>query len=64
VQWNVHQAVDLDAKLDPEGVASAIAAQGRVDVVVLNEVGRGWPLTGQLDLATWLSRRFDLPFLW
>lgn len=64
VQWNVHQAVDGDGQLDPDAIAEAIEAQQPVDVVVLNEVGRGWPLSGQLDLAIWLSRRLDLPFVW
>jgi endonuclease/exonuclease/phosphatase family metal-dependent hydrolase len=64
VQWNVHQAVDDGGQLDPAALARAIAGQGPVDVVVLNEVGRGWPLSGQLDLASWLSHRLDLPFRW
>ncbi len=64
VQWNVHQAVDEDGRLDPRAIERAIEALAPVDVVVLNEVGRGWPLSGQLDLASWLSRRLALPFVW
>lgn len=64
VQWNVHQAVNDDGQLDPQALADAIEAQEPVDIVVLNEVGRGWPLSGQLDLASWLSRRLDLPYVW
>lgn len=64
VQLNVRQAVADDGALDPEAIAAAIEAQGPVDVVVLNEVGRGWPLSGQLDLATWLSRRLDRRVAW
>ena len=54
VQWNVRQAVDDQGQLDPAAVADAIAAQGPVDVVVLSEVARGWPLSGGLDLTEWL----------
>ena len=64
VQWNVRQAVDDQGQLDPAAVADAIAAQGPVDVVVLSEVARGWPLSGGLDLTEWLSRSLDLPFTW
>jgi len=64
VQWNVRYGVNEDGQLDPEAVAEAIEAQGEVDVIVLNEVGRGWPLSGQLDLATWMSRRLGLNAVW
>jgi len=64
VQWNVRYGVDEDGQLDPEAIADAVEAQGEVDLVVLNEVARGWPLSGQLDLATWLSRRLALNAVW
>ena len=64
LQWNVRYGVDEDGQLDPEAVAQAIEAQGDVDVVVLNEVARGWPLSGQLDLAGWMSRRLGLNAVW
>ncbi len=64
LQWNVRYGVDEDGQLDPEAIADAIEAQGDVDVIVLNEVGRGWPLSGQLDLAAWMSRRLGLNAVW
>ena len=68
VQWNIRQAVGEDGRVDPEVTASAIemvtiAAEGRT-VVVLNEVARGWPLSGQLDLATWMSYRLGMHLVW
>jgi endonuclease/exonuclease/phosphatase family metal-dependent hydrolase len=68
VQWNVRQAVGEDGRVDPEVVAAAIEragieAEGRA-VVVLNEVARGWPLSGQLDLATWMSYRLGMHLVW
>jgi endonuclease/exonuclease/phosphatase family metal-dependent hydrolase len=45
-------------------VAEAIRAQGPVDIVILSEVARGWPLSGGLDLTSWLSRALDMPYVW
>jgi endonuclease/exonuclease/phosphatase family metal-dependent hydrolase len=65
VQWNVRQAVADDGTLDPAALARSIAAYDPApDVVVLNEVGRGFVVSGQLDLATWLARRLDLHMAW
>jgi endonuclease/exonuclease/phosphatase family metal-dependent hydrolase len=63
MSWNVHSAVDAKGQLVPDSVAATIAAQ-HPDVVVLQEVSRGWPIGGSLDLAAWLSERLDMPFVW
>ncbi len=65
VEWNVRQAVtEGDGNLDPAVVASVLSQGGAPDIVVLPEAARGWPLSGDIDLASWLSRRLDLPFVW
>ena len=64
VQWNVRLAVDDAGMVDPEAIAQGILAQGDVDVVVINEAARGWPLSGQIDLAHWLARRLDRHVAW
>lgn len=65
VEWNVRQAVTENAgQLDPARIESVLTADGTPDIVVLLEVARGWPLSGDLDLASWLSRHLDLPFVW
>lgn len=65
VEWNVRQAVTENAgQLDPARIRSVLTTDGMPDVVVLLEVARGWPLSGDLDLASWLSRHLDLPFVW
>jgi endonuclease/exonuclease/phosphatase family metal-dependent hydrolase len=64
VEWNVRQVVTIDGQLDPEAFAEALEQGGRPDVVVLAEVARGWPLSGDLDFASWLSRRLNLRFVW
>ena len=60
--YNIHGGVNVDGQVDPEATALAIEAQ-RPDVVVLNEVARGWPIFGGLDAAEWLSRRLEMPYL-
>jgi endonuclease/exonuclease/phosphatase family metal-dependent hydrolase len=68
VQWNVHQGIDENGRLDPETPAAVLdstmrEAEGKA-VVVLNEVARGWPASGQLDLATWMSYRLGMRMVW
>ncbi len=65
VEWNIRQAVTTgQGNLDPRKVASVLSEGGTPDIVVLPEAARGWPLSGDLDLGAWLSRRLDLPFVW
>jgi endonuclease/exonuclease/phosphatase family metal-dependent hydrolase len=59
MSWNVHFAVNAEGGVDPEALADSIAAQN-ADVVLLQEVSRGWTLAGGLDLATWLSNRLRM----
>jgi endonuclease/exonuclease/phosphatase family metal-dependent hydrolase len=63
VSYNIHGSVNVDGQLDPQATADVISAQ-EPDVVVLQEVARGWPIFGGIDAATWLSRRLDMPFLY
>lgn len=61
VDYNIHLGVDVDGQLNPEAIARAIEAQDP-DVVVLQEVGRGWAIGGSVDLAGWLAYRLDLSY--
>jgi endonuclease/exonuclease/phosphatase family metal-dependent hydrolase len=63
VTYNPHSAVTRDGQLDPAAVARALDAL-HPDVVILEEVGRGWPLSSSVDLAQWLQRRLGLPYVW
>ena len=63
VAYDIGQEVDGDGRLDPEGVARAIEAQ-HADVVALQEVGRGWPLSGTADVGSWLARRLGMRLVW
>ncbi len=63
LDWNVHSAVNADGQIDPDAIASVIEAR-HADIVILQEVGRGWPIGGELDLAQWLSRRLGMSYAW
>ncbi|RKN09585.1 endonuclease/exonuclease/phosphatase family protein [Streptomyces radicis] len=63
LSWNVHGAVDRGGELAPERILEVIR-ESDAQVVALQEVPRGWPGAGGLDLATWLERRLDVTAVW
>lgn len=54
--WNMHYAVNGSGSLDLAAVAGAIERHDP-DVVMLNEVARGWLIGGGADDAAWLAHR-------
>lgn len=62
VSWNLHYGVSPRGAVDLESVARTLEAQD-ADVVLLQEVSRGWVQGGGVDTATWLSQRLDRPFV-
>jgi endonuclease/exonuclease/phosphatase family metal-dependent hydrolase len=56
VTYNIHAAVDWYGRLDPEQIAEVLESGG-AEVMMLQEVARGWPLAGGLDSAAYLARR-------
>ena len=63
LDWNIHTAVDGDGQIVLGELLHAIEAQAP-DVVVLQEVGRGWPIAGQVDDLEWLARHLDMRYVW
>jgi endonuclease/exonuclease/phosphatase family metal-dependent hydrolase len=63
LDWNIHTAVDGDGQIVLGDVLGSISSQDP-DVVVLQEVGRGWPIAGQSDDLAWLARRLDMGYVW
>jgi endonuclease/exonuclease/phosphatase family metal-dependent hydrolase len=61
--WNVHYLRNGDGVIDPEAVARAIERQ-HPDVVLLQEVSRGWPIGGTLDGVEWLAHRLEMPYVY
>lgn len=63
MSYNLHSAFDVTGKLDLEAVAQTIESE-QPAVVALQEVSRGWVLSGSVDMLTWLSQRLKLPYVW
>jgi endonuclease/exonuclease/phosphatase family metal-dependent hydrolase len=63
VDYNVHSCVNGNGQVDPERIAAIIESQ-HPDVVVLQEISRGWVIAGGTDEAAWLSDRLHMPFVW
>ncbi len=61
--YNLHQGFNTAGWLDIESQAEVIA-RADADVVVLQEVSRGYVINGSLDLLSWLSQRLEMPFVW
>jgi len=57
--FNIHSAFNRAGRLDPEAIARVIASR-QPDVVVLQEVSRGWLIDGSVDLVDWLARRLGM----
>jgi endonuclease/exonuclease/phosphatase family metal-dependent hydrolase len=63
VNYNIHQAINVDGWLDPEAIAQVIEAQ-QPTLLTLQEISRGWLIAGSLDVAEWLSRRLEMPYVY
>lgn len=62
VLYNVHMGYDVDGRFDVEAMAEVLLAEGP-DIVVLNEVDRGWLLNGSHDVLQLIAEELDLPFV-
>ena len=63
VCYNIHEAVNANGHLDPEAIAQIIE-QNQAQVVLLQEVGRGWPISGMIDLAHWFQHRLRMKLVY
>lgn len=59
--YNIHGAYGLDGRQNVEAIAQVIEGAD-TDVVVLQEIERGWLLDGNTDLLALLSRRLNMPY--
>lgn len=60
--YNIHSGFGSLGRHDPEAIAQVIEGSG-ADIVALQEVARVRLVDGGTDLATWLSRRLDMPIV-
>jgi endonuclease/exonuclease/phosphatase family metal-dependent hydrolase len=61
--YNIQAGFSRDNYWDLEEIAAVIETADP-HVVVLQEVGRGWPILGGMDQARWLSQRLDMQLVW
>lgn len=61
--YNLHYSISEDGRLDPEQQAEVLVSGG-AEVIMLQEVVRGWPIGGGLDAASWMSRRLGMDFVY
>ncbi len=58
--YNIRQGFGAAGRFDLEAVAREIEKEP-TDLVALQEVGRGWVISGAADTLAWLSQRLDMP---
>lgn len=63
MDYNLHNGVNTDGRLDPEALALVIEESG-ADVIVFQEVSRGWLTWGGMDMLAWLSQRLEMNYVW
>ncbi len=61
VTYNIRQGFGVEGRFDLEAVARTLE-DNPADVIALQEVGRGWVISGAVDTLTWLSQRLDIPY--
>ena len=60
--YNLHNGFSPTGYLGMEALAMVIE-ESRPDIVALQEVSRGWVISGRVDMLTWLSHRLDMPYV-
>jgi len=60
--YNLHNGFNTKGKLNMEEIAQVIE-RNNPDIVALQEVSRGWVVSGRLDMLAWLSQRLDMPYV-
>lgn len=60
VTYNIRQGFGASNRFDLEAVARELE-QHPAEIVALQEVGRGWVISGAADSLAWLSKRLDMP---
>ncbi len=58
--YNIRQGFGTTSRFDLEAVARELERQP-ADIIALQEVGRGWVISGGVDTLAWLSQRLGMP---
>ena len=62
MSYNLASGFSRGGDLNMENIARVVE-DGRADIVALQEVSRGWLISGRMDMLTWLSQRLDMPYV-
>jgi endonuclease/exonuclease/phosphatase family metal-dependent hydrolase len=60
--YNLHNGFNTEGYLGMEALANVIE-ESQPDIIVLQEISRGWVISGRLDMLVWLSQRLDMPYV-
>ncbi|GAF99496.1 unnamed protein product, partial [marine sediment metagenome] len=60
--YNLHDGFNPSGHLDMEALAQVIE-ESNPDIVALQEISRGWVVSGRLDMLVWLSQRLRMPYI-
>jgi len=60
--YNLHNGFNPSGHLDMEALARVIE-ENDPDIVALQEISRGWVVSGRLDMLMWLSQRLQMPYV-
>ncbi|MCX6009350.1 MAG: endonuclease/exonuclease/phosphatase family protein [Chloroflexi bacterium] len=60
--YNLHNGFNAKGKLNMEEIAQVIE-RNNPDIVALQEVSRGWVVSGRVDMLAWLSQRLHMPYV-
>jgi endonuclease/exonuclease/phosphatase family metal-dependent hydrolase len=60
--YNLHNGFNTRGELELEALATVIEENGP-DIVALQEISRGWLISGGVDMLSWLSQRLDMPYV-
>lgn len=61
ITYNLHNGFNADGWLDLEALAKNIENSG-ADIIALQEISRGWLVSGRTDMLEWLSVRLGMPY--
>jgi len=62
ITYNIHSGFAVDGRQSLEAIARVIEASG-ADVVALQEISRGWLISGAVDMPAWFARRLGMRFV-
>lgn len=62
MSYNLHNGFSAAGNLDMEALALVIE-ENKPDVVALQEVSRGWVVSGGVDMLSWLAHRLNMHYI-